>query len=131
MSLNENLKRLREEKQWSQEETAGRIGMSKNGYAKIERGEAKPSLQRLERITQVFGVEMTDLFSSDKGLIYLFSENSQNSSNYYANNESLIIENEKLKLIIQQKDEMLAIKDEQIKMLQNCLAIIHGEKIAD
>lgn len=131
MTINENLKRLREQKQWSQEETADRIGMSKNGYAKIERGEVKPSLQRLERITQVFGVEMTDLFNADKGLIYLFSENSQNSSNYYANDESLAIENEKLKLIIVHKDEMLALKDEQIKVLKNCLAILNGEKVTD
>ncbi|RKW38442.1 MAG: XRE family transcriptional regulator, partial [Moraxella sp.] len=34
------IKELREERNWSQEQMAERLGMSKNGYAKIERGES-------------------------------------------------------------------------------------------
>lgn len=43
MNINEKIKRLREGKHWSQEEMAQKLNMSKNGYAKIERGETSAS----------------------------------------------------------------------------------------
>ena len=45
--LHDKIRTLRELRHWSQEEMAERIHMSKNGYAKIERGESKPNLDRL------------------------------------------------------------------------------------
>lgn len=48
MKINEKIKHLREGKHWSQEEMAQKLNMSKNGYAKIERGETSASLGRLE-----------------------------------------------------------------------------------
>ena len=50
MKINEKIKRLREGKHWSQEEMAQKLNMSKNGYAKIERGETSVSLGRLEQV---------------------------------------------------------------------------------
>ena len=46
MKINEKIKLLREGKHWSQEEMAQKLNMSKNGYAKIERGETSASLGR-------------------------------------------------------------------------------------
>ena len=51
MSYQETVKKLREEHNWSQEELAERIGMSKNGYAKIERGDSSPNIERLEPVS--------------------------------------------------------------------------------
>ena len=50
MKINEKIKHLREGKHWSQEEMAQKLNMSKNGYAKIERGETSASLGRLEQV---------------------------------------------------------------------------------
>ena len=41
MNINEKIRMLRELNQWSQEEMAERLGMSHNGYAKIERGKLR------------------------------------------------------------------------------------------
>ena len=105
---------------------AEQLGLSKNGYAKIERGESRPSLDRLEQITAVFGIGMTDLFSDERQSICLINENSQHSSNYYHSDNALILENEKLKLALTHKDELLAQKDEQITLLKNIVAVLQS-----
>lgn len=126
MPLHDNIRKFREQKQWSQEYMAEQLGLSKNGYAKIERGESRQSLDRLEQITAVFGIGMTDLFSDERQSICLISENSQHSSNYYHSDNALILENEKLKLALTHKDELLAQKDEQITLLKNMVAVLQS-----
>lgn len=126
MPLHDNIRKFREQKQWSQEYMAEQLGLSKNGYAKIERGESRPSLDRLEQITAVFGIGMTDLFSDERQSICLISENSQHSSNYYHSDNALILENEKLKLALTHKDELLIQKDEQITLLKNMVAVLQS-----
>ncbi|OAV11564.1 hypothetical protein AO372_1578 [Moraxella catarrhalis] len=126
MPLHDNIRKFREQKQWSQEYMAEQLGLSKNGYAKIERGESRPSLDRLEQITAVFGIGMTDLFSDERQSICLINENSQHSSNYYHSDNALILENEKLKLALTHKDELLIQKDEQITLLKNMVAVLQS-----
>lgn len=126
MPLHDNIRKFREQKQWSQEYMAEQLGLSKNGYAKIERGESRPSLDRLEQITAVFGIGMIDLFSDERQSICLISENSQHSSNYYHSDNALILENEKLKLALTHKDELLTQKDEQITLLKNMVAVLQS-----
>lgn len=126
MPLHDNIRKFREQKQWSQEYMAEQLGLSKNGYAKIERGESRPSLDRLEQITAVFGIGMTDLFGDERQSICLISENSQHSSNYYHSDNALILENEKLKLALTHKDELLTQKDEQITLLKNMVAVLQS-----
>lgn len=126
MPLHDNIRKFREQKQWSQEYMAEQLGLSKNGYAKIERGESRPSLDRLEQITAVFGIGMTDLFSDERQSICLISENSQHSSNYYHSDNALILENEKLKLALTHKYELLTQKDEQIALLKNMVAVLQS-----
>lgn len=60
MNINEKIKRLREEKHWSQEEMAQKLNMSKNGYAKIERGETSASL---EQVAGVLGIGLCELLA--------------------------------------------------------------------
>lgn len=110
------IKELREERNWSQEQMAERLGMSKNGYAKIERGESLPSLERLDEIAKVFDVSVLELIRvSDKNVV-LQTQNYH--YNHYANNEALQAENERLKLIIAHKDEIIVQKNESIKILK-------------
>lgn len=114
------IKELREERNWSQEQMAERLGMSKNGYAKIERGESLPSLERLDDIAKVFGVSVLELLRiGDKNMVLQTQNHNANYHyNHYANNETLQAENERLKLIIAHKDEIIAQKNENIQILK-------------
>ena len=53
MELHEKIKTMRELKQWSQESMAEKLGMSATGYAKIEQGKTRLSVDRLEKIAEI------------------------------------------------------------------------------
>lgn len=128
--LNEKIRLLREMHNWSQEEMAARIHMSKNGYAKIERGESKLNLDRLGQIAQVFDMDLIELMNiSKKGLVYLYSENNNGvqCDSYYQGAEALAAENEKLQLMLAHKDELLAQKDKEIALLQALLNTLQSK----
>ncbi|WP_107860543.1 helix-turn-helix domain-containing protein [Neisseria cinerea] len=121
MQINEKVKKVRELSNLTQEEMASQLNMSTNGYAKIEQGKTRLNIPMLERITAVLGINLMELLNiNDKNLVCLISENSQNSSNYYANETA--IELEKLQLILNHKDELLLQKDREIEALKLALS---------
>lgn len=115
MQINEKIKILREANQWSQEEMAERMNMSLSGYAKIERGETNLNLYKLKKIAGIFEIDILELIASqDKGNLFLMSKNSgyTNTYNFYNNKENdLETEIDRLKLIIEHKNELLKEKD--------------------
>jgi DNA-binding protein len=136
MNIKDKIKNLREMNGWSQEVMAERLNMSKNGYARIERGESKLDMERLEKIAEIFSLEVVDLISQEyECAIFVIGGDSSNSSNntgnnttYYGNDHSLASENEKLKLIIQHKDELLAQKDNEIVALKKLVAALEANQ---
>lgn len=125
MKTNETIRMMREKNNWTQEEMAEKLNMSPSGYSKIERGETKLYLEKLEQIAQTFNIDTTELLNlTDKNLCLLIGENSQLSSNYYATDQSIALENEKLKLSLNYKDEIIAQKDEQIASLKEMVQLL-------
>lgn len=124
MTYQTTIKKLREEHNWTQEEFAERIGMSKNGYAKIERGESSPNIERLEKIAQTLGVEVVDLFKLQ--VVCVGNENHINISTHYNNvsDESLIAEIERYKLMVAHKDEIVKQKEEYISSLKEMISLL-------
>lgn len=121
MQINEKVKKVRELSNLTQEEMASQLNMSTNGYAKIEQGKTRLNIPMLERIAAILGINLTELLNiNDKNLVCLISENSQNSSNYYANETT--IELEKLQLILNHKNELLLQKDREIEALKLALS---------
>lgn len=121
MQINEKIKKVRELSNLTQEEMASQLNMSTNGYAKIEQGKTRLNIPMLERIAAILGINLMELLNiNNKSLVCLISENSQNSSNYYANETT--IELEKLQLILNHKDELLLQKDREIEALKLALS---------
>lgn len=121
MKVNEKIKQLRELHHLSQEEMATKLHLSTSGYAKIEKGERGLDLIKLEKIATIFNMELSDLF--DKNVICLINENSHqynNSHNNY-NDQEFSFEIEKLNLIIQHLQELLAQKDKEIELLRRLI----------
>lgn len=58
MKFGLKLKRLRQEKNWSQEKLAEEIGVKRLAINKYESGQTKPSAETLQRISEVFGVSI-------------------------------------------------------------------------
>ena len=118
MKVNEKIRMMRELNDWTQEDMADKLHMSLNSYAKLERGESKIYLEKLEQVAEVFNIDLVDLLSLNKqNLVWLaVGDNSNNSNNnsqvsYSGQSDAIIFEIEKLKLALDHKDELLKQKD--------------------
>ena len=134
MSVNEKIRKIREAKDWSQEQMAEKLNMSLNGYAKIERGESKIYLDKLEQIAQVFDIDVVELMQSD-GKNICFQIESPLGSVYQGSGETqMLIEIERLKLELSHAKEkedllkrLLEQKDNEIQILENVVGLLKGQ----
>lgn len=130
MSVNEKIRKIREAKDWSQEQMAEKLDMSLNGYAKIERGESKIYLDKLEQIAQVFDIDVIELMQSD-GRNICFQIESPLGSVYQGGGETqLLIEIERLKSALSHAAEkevllnkLLEQKDRELNTLKELLNV--------
>ena len=65
--LKENISILRSVNGYSQEEVAEKIGVSRQAYAKWEKGETVPDVERCQKLAELYGVTIDSLVNySDK-----------------------------------------------------------------
>ncbi|RDF05310.1 helix-turn-helix domain-containing protein [Haemophilus parahaemolyticus] len=132
MSVNEKIRTIRETRNWSQEDMAEKMNMSKNGYAKIERGETKLNLHKLEQIANIFNIDVLELIKNDdKNVLFFMNDH---NTNYYGSNENLTSEIDLLKLTISHKDELLKQrdlvieqKDSEISALKEIISLLKSK----
>ena len=132
MNVNEKIRTIRETKNWSQEDMAEKMNMSKNGYAKIERGETKLNLHKLEQIANIFNIDVLELIKNDdKNVLFFMNDH---NTNYYGSNENLTSEIDRLKLTISHKDELLKQrdlvieqKDSEISALKEIISLLKSK----
>ena len=120
MKVHEKIRSLREEKSWSQEEMAKKLHMSVNGYSRIERGETKAYIPKLEKIAEALEVDLIELIPLDGKNVYLFSHtnNSGDSCHIFNSEAEVVFENEKLQLMLELKDKELAMQQREIENLR-------------
>ena len=132
MSVHDKIRLMRELNRWSQDEMAKKLNMSLNGYAKIERGETKLYLEKLNQIAQIFNMDLLDLLAShDKGVVFVMNENGDNASaNYYSQNAPTAAVNpelEKLQLIIAHQNEIIEQKNNELAALKKLIALLEQQ----
>lgn len=122
MEIYDKVRIMREVNQWSQEDMAEKMGMSVTGYAKIERGQSKIHYDKLVQLAKIFNISLSDLISVDekKPTWYFRENNTQNiQANYYAIDEAILLELEKTKLVLDNAQDLIKIKDELISQKEN------------
>ena len=122
MKINEKIKHLREGKHWSQEEMAQKLNMSKNGYAKIERGETSASL---EQVAGVLGIGLCELLADVCGGAL---HDGRNADDARGSAENVLLL-QQARQIIELKDEIIANKEQVIAALRHEIEWLN-EKIA-
>lgn len=61
--LKENISMLRDINGYSQEEVAEKIGISRQAYAKWEKGETVPDVERCQKLAELYGVTIDSLLN--------------------------------------------------------------------
>ncbi|STZ08083.1 Predicted transcriptional regulator [Moraxella caprae] len=140
MTIQDNIRHIRESYNLTQENMAELLNMTASGYAKIERGATQLKFEKLEKIAQILNVDVVELLElGDSGdvVIQLPNNSGDNATaNYYLNaNEKLVSEIEKLNLKIEHqaqllvsKDELILEKDKQIQALKDVIDLLKQGK---
>lgn len=90
--IGENLRKIREIKGIKQESVAKQLGLTTNGYGKIERGETSLNIKRLEEIAEILGVNAIDIMHFDENVVFNINTMSNSAPNGTVNNYSLSAE---------------------------------------
>lgn len=140
MTIQDNIRHVRESHNLTQENMTELLNMTASGYAKIERGATQLKFEKLEKIAQILNVDVVELLELGDGgdvVIQLLNDSGDNATaNYYLNaNEKLVSEIEKLNLKIEHqaqllvnKDELILEKDKQIQVLKDVIDLLKQGK---
>lgn len=121
MKTIEKIRFFREKQNLTQEQMANELGLSTNGYANLERGETRLSVDRLEEIAHIFGVDVTELMTSDESnTIMVYHSTSTSNLNIFSNASESMLEAEiaRLQLIVSHKDELLEQQKREIETIK-------------
>lgn len=77
MNLNQKISQLRNDNNWSQEELAEKLNVSRQSVSKWESGQAKPDLDKIIALSNIFDVSTDYLLKDDN------EEKSNKSTNKY------------------------------------------------
>lgn len=109
------IKRLRELKQIKQEDMAHRMGMSQPSYSRLESGETKVDISKLEKIAQIMELKLEEILSFDEKQVFNIYNNTHSNNGYIYNN---VEEVKFLKEQILEKDKEIMRLWSQIEILQ-------------
>lgn len=125
MEIYDKIRILRTSHQWTQEDIAEKLNMSVNGYSKIERGKSSINIEKLKQIAQVFNMYILELISSQQSS-FPARDNLENY-NIISSDAKLLYENEKLKLLLEIKEDLISQKDDEILVLKKLITVLESQ----
>lgn len=107
------IKRLREDKNYSQDYLAQKLGITQKAYSKIETNQTRLSVDNLLRISEVLETSINKILDIDGGTVY------NNYSTHHG--EGIVINKTTSDKIIDLYDRLLKAKDDEIEALKKLL----------
>lgn len=124
MGLETKLRRLREQKGWSQMDIAHQLDISQSAYNKWEAGQTRPTLSNLQKLADIFEVDFLDLVQAQVPNIDL-------SNAKFENSQSLIFESkietinyvspDLITKIMDNQQQMAKLMENQSKLIESLL----------
>jgi transcriptional regulator with XRE-family HTH domain len=133
MEVRDKIRLLRSSRKWSREYLAEQLGMSSNGYGALERGDSEFTLDKLEKLSELFEMSLNDLVDVTEKNIATFTNhdckhqgNAQFQINHVYSSEYLEIKHELEKqiLINEMQHKSISEKDEQIVSLRKIIELL-------
>lgn len=118
--LRENICEKRKEKNITQAVMAEKLGLSETGYAKIERGETRLDIDRIQKIANILEISIADLIPfGDDSIVACNNSDFSNSTNF-----SFILGSAELEHAVVSLKHQLAAKDDIIDTLKQQIATL-------
>ncbi|RQO32643.1 transcriptional regulator [Taibaiella sp. KBW10] len=111
--IGSRIKRLREDKDYSQDYLAQRLGITQKAYSKIETNQTRLSVDNLLKIADVLETSINKILDVDGGTVY------NNYSTHHG--EGIVIHKTTSDKIIELYDKLLKAKDDEIEALKKLL----------
>ena len=109
--VGEHIKRVREERNYSQQYLAQELGISQKAYSKIENSQTNITLSHLDRISQVLETSVNQLLGTDGSSVY---------NNYNTHNgEGIVIRKETPEKSIELYERIIKTQSEEITYLKS------------
>ena len=106
MNIGNNIKQIRELRNYSQEYMAQELGISQSTYARIESGTVIPKVDRLQRIAEILEIDISFLLNTTNVFNLVFNATA-NQSGYINNQNNNNIDIEMIRKIIQEELEKI------------------------
>lgn len=72
--VSENLVKLRKEKKWTQLELAEKLNYSNKAVSRWEKGEVLPDIETLNELSELYGIELSELFEKYEPKEHIFNK---------------------------------------------------------
>ena len=110
-NIGQKVRRIREEKQWTQEFIANKLEISQNTYSKIESGSIKLTIDRISELSKILDVPIEDMLSDDTKTFHL---NNNHIEKFYIEN----LQEENKGLMQSLKDQVKYLQEENQRLLK-------------
>jgi len=108
---------------------AAKLGLSVTGYRKIERGETRLNIPRLQQLANIFHTDILEFIQDSDTTFYQVNHDSNYCVNVsFDSTQTILLENEKLKLTNAHQLELLAQKDRELEALKEVIRLIKTER---
>lgn len=133
MEIHEKIKLIRNRKGWSQEDIAHRLNIAASTYGSIERGETDVNFSRLQKIANVFEMDLLELFAVGEGVTFSLT-GTNNTFNTLFNNwrvhspsdgkDEFLQEIEKRDVLLKQHETEIEYLKQQNADLRDMIALM-------
>jgi len=128
-TIGTKIRKLRELKDFKQEDMALKLGITTGAYSKMEREETDITHERLKQIAEIFNLSVVELLSFDEKNIFNNINNTANSAIY---GNSYNIFSEEMKKLYEDRNNLQEDKikylEEKIETLKKEIDIFRVEK---
>ncbi|MBK7137775.1 MAG: helix-turn-helix transcriptional regulator [Bacteroidetes bacterium] len=117
MSIGNKIKHLRELKNLSQDYMAKQLDISQKAYSNIENEVSEITVNRLENISKILGVSMTQILNLNEENIFqnIFNNQNESKNNYTVNNNHANLQKELYEKIIAEKEAHIVTLSQLLK----------------
>ena len=117
MNIGEKIRKVREVKGFPQEYIATNLNISPQAYGKMERGETKLDMDRLQKVADILEIELLELMQVNEkqnALVTNFNTHQEGNYNFYTESAKTIELLEKT--VTQQESEITFLRKEIEKL---------------